>query len=100
VRARKVVAGTVVNNVCWMTTLESACERQGDTVNLRHVEKTYVQNYEKNFEEVFKISGEADGAPKRFSVITFDLASRKLVRVAARARFVPELEGQFFEVYT
>jgi len=49
----------VANNVRCMATLESACARQGGTVNLLHVEKTYVQNYEKIL-RVLKISGEAD----------------------------------------
>ena len=50
----------MVNKVRCMATLESAYARQGDTVNLLHVEKTLLQNYEKNFEGVLKISGEAD----------------------------------------
>jgi hypothetical protein len=55
VRARRVVAGTVANNVRWVAALESACTPQGGTVNLLHVEKTSVQNYERNFGKILQI---------------------------------------------
>ena len=54
--ARRVVAGTVANNVRWMAALESACTPQGGTVNLLYVEKTLLQNYEKTLEEYYKRS--------------------------------------------
>jgi len=44
------VAGTVANNVRCMATLESACARQGDTVNLRHIEKNLGAKFRKNFD--------------------------------------------------
>ena len=53
--ARRVVAGIVANNTRWMAALESACTPQGGTVNLLHVEKTYVQNYERNFGKILQI---------------------------------------------
>ncbi len=53
--ARRVVARTVANNMRWMAALESACAPQGGTVNLLHIEKTYVQNYERNFGRILKM---------------------------------------------
>jgi len=39
--ARRVVAGTVANNVRWMAALDSECARQAGTVNLLHFEKNF-----------------------------------------------------------